>query len=581
MGLIIPKHHGDVDILDIVLKIYYEAAKIDSIGWVENNFLIEQLSKMLLEYGYQAEEKEPQSYTKKTQLIAYYGFLTWENIEDKRSRRRITDLGKRFYEARKNKDQDKINEILIESLTTLTFGRNVVGCSSDSDIEAPNVFIKASIILGGISNSEYACILEEIECKKRDLLYAIMKISLNRQLGRKIEPSPCAKKWKDAKPINVLRDWGLLDSQKRVSENVLIKYTDILLNLRVLNNEENIFLNSLDSVIQCIYFGTPGSGKSFKVKKVVGEIDANGYNIDCPNVFRTTFHPDSDYSTFVGCYKPMMEEIDGEKEDLVYEFVPQAFTDAYVYAYEHEEEPTYLVIEEINRGNCAQIFGDLFQLLDRNESGCSDYSIKADKDLRKYLEDKLGVGHEGIKYGKLSLPSNLNIVATMNTSDQSLFPMDSAFKRRWEWIYVPIEYEDKNVPSTSFEISVGNKKYSWIEFLKAVNTKIKEVTDSEDKQMGNFFIKDSIDKEKFVNKVMSYLWFEVCKENYGSADYFFHYIKDNTDSQSESVDNEDSFTYNDLFSDKCEEILNGFMKYLNVQELDNSNMTSTEVLEEG
>jgi 5-methylcytosine-specific restriction endonuclease McrBC GTP-binding regulatory subunit McrB len=119
------------------------------------------------------------------------------------------------------------------------------------------------------------------------------------------------------------------------------------------------------------------------------------------------------------------------------------FTNAYIAAWENTKKPVYLVIEEINRGNCAQIFGDLFQLLDRDkETGKSEYPIKADKDLVAHIEKVLGAGHEGIKNSELCLPPNLIIYATMNTSDQSLFPMDSAFKRRWSWIYEPINYVD-------------------------------------------------------------------------------------------------------------------------------------------
>ena len=268
-------------------------------------------------------------------------------------------------------------------------------------------------------------------------------------------------------------------------------------------------------------------------------------------VFRTTFHPDTDYAAFVGCYKPSMN--DGVIE---YSFTPQVFTNAYIAAWENTKKPVYLVIEEINRGNCAQIFGDLFQLLDRDkETGKSEYPIKADKDLVAHIEKVLGAGHEGIKNGELCLPSNLIIYATMNTSDQSLFPMDSAFKRRWDWEYVPINYS-KDIDSGKFIIEIDDDtKYSWVEFLESVNDKIYDATNSEDKQMGNFFIKKSIKANEFVNKVMFYLWNEVCKEEYGTQRNFFRKGKEG----------KTEFKFTELFGDNQATILKEFMTSLGVE----------------
>ena len=269
------------------------------------------------------------------------------------------------------------------------------------------------------------------------------------------------------------------------------------------------------------------------------------------HVIRTTFHPDTDYASFVGCYKPVKDEDDEKK--IVYEFVPQAFTDAYVAAWNDLEQPYYLIIEEINRGNCAQIFGDLFQLLDRDKNGYSEYRIKADHDLKDYLEEHLPENNEGIKDGKLCLPPNLSIIASMNTSDQSLFPMDSAFKRRWSWEYVPIDYE--NAESSKFEITIGDESHNWHKFLKAVNEKIKNVTSSEDKQMGNFFIKSSIDEKEFCDKVMFYLWSEIGKDNYNTKDAIFKYY--------EEEDKQKEFSFNELYDlSKRTEILKGFIRYI-------------------
>ena len=322
--------------------------------------------------------------------------------------------------------------------------------------------------------------------------------------------------------------------------------------------------SKLAQPLQQIFYGAPGTGKSHEVKRQTGELLDSGEERDLPNVFRTTFHPDTDYASFVGCYKPTMKPtskeektLTGKDEEIVYEFVPQAFTDAYFYAYTHSTEQTYLVIEEINRGNCAQIFGDLFQLLDR-KGGVSEYKIKADKDLANYLVDELGEDSEGINEGKLCLPSNLNILATMNTSDQSLFPMDSAFKRRWEWEYVPINYST-GIKSGTFEITIGEKTYLWVDFIKEANKKIFDLTQSEDKQLGNFFIKHSVDEKEFKSKVMFYLWYEVLRDETENNKYFF-YKKTTIDGKEEIG----KFIFKDLYEQDATQTLQQFMEYLGV-----------------
>lgn len=325
--------------------------------------------------------------------------------------------------------------------------------------------------------------------------------------------------------------------------------------------------------LQKIYFGNPGSGKSYKV-----ETETKG-----KKVFRTTFHPDSDYSTFVGTYKP---ESDGDT--IRYAFVPQTFTNAYIEAYKDIDTPVYLIIEEINRGNCAQIFGDLFQLLDRGADGFSEYSINADKDLRDYIRCELATYNgidtdpEGIKDGKLRLPPNLHILATMNTSDQSLFPMDSAFKRRWDWEYVPIQY--KGATSDSFTITLSDKKFRWIDFLKAVNDRIRRTTESEDKQLGNYFIKSDIDEAEFKSKVMFYLWSEVCKDEYLTEQNFMRSMTKNSIEKlnSEKPTDEffrahiseyevEEFSFNDLFTERGSDLLLGFMYSMNVLPTESKN----------
>ena len=315
-----------------------------------------------------------------------------------------------------------------------------------------------------------------------------------------------------------------------------------------------------DFPLQQIFYGAPGTGKSFRIKRDT----ANQSKI------RTTFHPDSDYSTFVGCYKPTMsnegdradQEKGGGTKQIEYAFVAQAFLKAYVKAWKsycskesENAKPQYLIIEEINRGNCAQIFGDLFQLLDRNEDGYSTYPIVADTDIQKYLskefeeldvpdslnmiyDDYDGNVAEDIKNGTvLALPNNFYIWATMNTSDQSLFPIDSAFKRRWDWKYMPIDTKKEN-----WNIEVDGNKYSWTVFLEKVNEQIFEVTKSEDKKLGFYFCRANnnvVGAEKFVSKVIFYLYNDVFKDygydrkmfkdENGKAIQFHEYFQSNGD----------------------------------------------------
>lgn len=345
--------------------------------------------------------------------------------------------------------------------------------------------------------------------------------------------------------------------------------------------------------LQQITYGAPGTGKSHgteeKIEKLYPDKEERKQN-----VFRTTFHPDSDYSTFVGCYKPttsktsilnqdqlikelnrMIAEEDsyaldkfaytywesfeyginrnaflsecgktsqashlnsgialGKKfhkknNSISYSFVPQAFTKAYIQAWrnilEGNNRNVFLVIEEINRGNCAQIFGDLFQLLDRDDEGYSKYAIKPDTDLENYLVESLGDKYdvdEGMK-----LPPNLYIWATMNTSDQSLFPMDSAFKRRWDWEYVPIDYEKAREYTVKFNDD-EHTSMNWSAIIQVLNDNIMGLMHNADKQIGNRFISlpkghTEISSKKFFNKVIFYLWSEIYKDYYEDESTIF------------------------------------------------------------
>ena len=233
MALIIPKNNADAQTLDATLRIYYEAN-----DWVQNSVLIDKLSSALDDLGIEEKKKEPQSYTKKTQVLAYFGFITWQDVTNSQSPRRITELGKRFYEARLADDIDIVIAVLMESLSTCTFGRNVIGCDSDSDIEAPNVFIKASLLLNGLSNNEFAFILGRMELHGEEFHDAVLKIMVNKIKKITTYPEENAKKWNDPKPITALKNWGFFNSDDNtISDMVFLKYADQLLSLRIKNTE--------------------------------------------------------------------------------------------------------------------------------------------------------------------------------------------------------------------------------------------------------------------------------------------------------------------------------------------------------
>lgn len=350
---------------------------------------------------------------------------------------------------------------------------------------------------------------------------------------------------------------------------------------------------------QIIYYGAPGTGKSHTIKKEEDE-----GKITC---IRTTFHPDSDYATFVGCYKPHKIK---NSQCLTYEFVEQAFLEAYKQAWMNPEEEIALVIEEINRGNCAQVFGDIFQLLDRSDDGWSTYPIKADTDIAEHLKElriqgytatmnkRFGLDKEGKDrypdrdwFGFMALPPNMSILATMNTSDQSLFPIDSAFKRRWDWKYIKIKkgkkengeelgwnIQIKDANGEPVKIIGESTKLPWWNFIQKVNEIIASMTSSADKQLGYFFCKPSekanetdekptiITADTLVGKVIFYLWNDVFKD-YGFEDAsLFTYQEEKNGKKTEK-----DLAFADFYDEEGEQVntvrlvdfLNRIMKWQN------------------
>lgn len=266
-----------------------------------------------------------------------------------------------------------------------------------------------------------------------------------------------------------------------------------------------------------IYYGAPGTGKSFKID------DEELKGVKEENKFRITFHPDYTYNDFIGQLLPKVEKKETGEDFITYDFKKGPFTIALEKAYKCPEEKIYLIIEEMSRGNCAAIFGDIFQLLDREK----EETETKHKDWSRYFVDNDVIAKDikQITDNKIKIPSNLYILGTVNTSDQNVFVMDTAFKRRFEWEYVDTkpkkDKDEKYLNNIDIELNAGDEKIKtdWIKLYQCINKFIsskEKLGLGEDKQIGQFFIEFDGDnyKEKIKNKLLQYLWFDVQEISY-------------------------------------------------------------------
>ena len=610
-NVVMPKNSADMDVLVPILEYYYTKE-----SWVENADYISYIKQYLLDNGIDNKERESQHYTKRMQVLSYFGFIEWEDISNSQSKRRITNLGKKFYEAIKNDNIELINEVLIKSLDITVFGRNNYGApSSDSDVEAPILCIRAILDLEYITKTEFAYLLYNLQDNGFTYTTVIHEINGNRQdKSKQIKLPADAEKYIDWKPITFLERLNFLEINSLgtiINDSVLKKYKYDLLNLKIYNIDKNIIENESHKVAESslipsssipfphnrIIFGAPGTGKSYLLNENAEKYFTN------ENIERVTFHPNYSYAQFVGSYKPFMasdtqsdklsgdekrildiltdnsksgqekydllypffkeensltrlplllglytdesfktKKQDGtdavndnnvernhgrairpyvnlvknqmESEQITYQYVPGSFMRIYVAAKQNPSQNFLLIIEEINRANVAAVFGDIFQLLDRKANGESEYPVAASEDIKKYL------AKNGIYEDELSIPSNMYIWATMNSADQGVFPMDTAFKRRWEFEYIGIDDNEKNVQDYEIPIN-SNKKVNWNELRKVINDKLIELSVNEDKLLGPFFLSKNIlgnalkDTESFIklfkSKVIMYLFEDAAK----------------------------------------------------------------------
>lgn len=491
--IVMPKNSALLNEIESVLHIYYEAN-----DWLTNAIYKERLKAMIGPDQYQS------SYTKKAQITSYFGFTIWEDINNPQSRRRITESGKKMYEAITENNTDKIQEVLMNALETVKFGRHNYGCpESDSDVEPPSLYIRAIMDLGYLTYREFAFLLWKLEDVGGNYTDSLAELRELRNQGP-ITLSEEANRYADCKPIMILVRWGFLAEDDDttggkhiiIAPEVLRKYETRLRNLKIYNidmdvdepivdkdKKETIDYDKIERIeggANILLYGVPGSGKSWTIEHEYCKKDSN--------VERLVFHPDYTYSDFIGQILPDVSE-DGQ---VSYKFTPGPFTTILHDAYVNPQKEYILIIEEINRGNAPAIFGEVFQLLDRK------VRIKDDGDDGFPIgTSEYGITNKNIAlevYGnarkKVRIPSNLSIIGTMNTSDQNVFTLDTAFQRRWEMRMIENSFD--RVDSNFANAEILDTTVTWKSFCISINDIIvgnnARMTSAEDKRLGAYFV---------------------------------------------------------------------------------------------
>lgn len=455
MSLIIPKNNADRETLGYTLQVYYDAN-----GWVENSQLINRLSDILLKEGIETEKKEPQSYTKKTQVLSYFGFIEWQDKNNSQSSRKITKLGIKFYEALITNNQQEIDQILLNCLSNKTFGRNVLGCDSDSDVEAPNIYIKASILLDGISNIEFAYIVYYMDSFNLEFDTLIAEVKSARKLRVELVLPKDAEKFKDPKPITALKNWGILekneDGKIGVRSSLFSQKWKDLCKLKITNNQVQIlqrneetqgiltyegyglFLSALKTKPFLLLAGISGTGKSRKVQELA--------YMTCPRDGRLDQDEAKPGNYMLIEVKPNWHdstELLGYYSNISGKYMLTDFIRFIYKAWLNPQVPFFVCLDEMNLAPVEQYFAEYLSVLEtrKDVNGTiisaelltkeSFKDIKTDRrrpitsdeddgvrDVTESLyspEDALTI--DFIKKNGLRLPENLFVVGTVNMDD--------------------------------------------------------------------------------------------------------------------------------------------------------------------
>lgn len=498
--IVMPKNSALLNEIESVLKIYYEAN-----DWIPNDVYKARLKALI------GDDQYSSSYTKKAQITSYFGFTIWEDIHNPQSLRKITSAGKKMYEALLAGDTEKVQAVLMTALETVKFGRDNYGCpDSNTDVEPPALFIRAILDLGYLTYREFAWLLWKLEDIGANYTDSVQELRGLRSRGA-IQLVDEANKYADCKPIMILVRWGFLAEDETVNAAngkhiiiapaVLEKYRSRLRNLKIYNidmnfdkpiendfyqgNDDNIVMIPDESTrrqtgCNVLLYGVPGSGKSWTIEHEYCKKDTK--------VERLVFHPDYTYSDFIGQILPAVDE-DGQ---VTYKFTPGPFTNILRDAYNHPMDEYILIIEEINRGNAPAIFGEVFQLLDRKVE-----DRDADEDEYPVGTSEYGITNANIAsivYGdtthKVRIPANLSIIATMNTSDQNVFTLDTAFQRRWDMRLIENNFD--NVDPKLADAVILDTTVTWRNFCTEVNKIVignsVRMSSAEDKRLGAYFV---------------------------------------------------------------------------------------------
>lgn len=498
--IVMPKNSALLNEIESVLQIYYEAD-----NGLPND---EYKAKLKLMIG---DDQYSSSYTKKAQITSYFGFTIWEDINNPQSRRRITPSGKKMYEAIKAEDTAAVQEVLMNALETVKFGRDNYGCpESSSDVEPPSLYVRAILDMGYLTYREFAFLLWKLEDLGANYTDSLAELKVLRSKGT-IDLGEEANKYADCKPIMILVRWGFLAEDTTdssggkhiiIAPEVLSKYETRLRNLKIYNIDmdcdepitndylafeegETVLIDldkaaRIDNGTNVLLYGVPGSGKSWTIEH---EYCKKGTNVE-----RLVFHPDYTYSDFIGQILPNVAE-DGQ---VSYKFTAGPFTNILADAYQNPDKEYILIIEEINRGNAPAIFGEVFQLLDRKTE-----IREVDDDGYPIGTSEYGITNANIAaivYGdakhKVRIPSNLSIIGTMNTSDQNVFTLDTAFQRRWEMRLIENNFE--HVDRRLADAKILDTGITWEVFCTQINKIIvgnnARMTSAEDKRLGAYFV---------------------------------------------------------------------------------------------